>query len=192
MITVPVVFLLALAMPDVPRPRAADRRDDASAIIWIGLAVRARDAAARPAARRRRSSSTCWSARSSATRARTSAAARFGAPAALAARSRRTRRSRAWRSGSSPAIAGVLVRRPLPGLAVRHRRADPRRSPSRSPRRSATCSSRRSSATPGTKDTGRCSAPTAARSTASTRCCSPSSPATGSGARCSSREAVPA
>ena len=53
------------------------------------------------------------------------------------------------------AVAAVWFAGPLPGLAVGHRRAAAGRGASRSPRRSATCSRATSSATPGTKDTGR-------------------------------------
>ena len=67
-------------------------------LTWIGLAARARGAAARPAARRRDRRSTCSSGRSSATPAPTSAAAR-SATRRSRRRSRRTRPSRAWSIG---------------------------------------------------------------------------------------------
>ena len=89
----------------------------------------------------------------------------------------------AGRSASSPAIAGVWFAGPLPGLAVGHHALLLGARRSRWSRRSATCSSPTSSATPARRTPARCSAPTAARWTASTRCCSRPWPATTSGAR---------
>ena len=64
------------------------------------------------------------------------------------------------------------------------RRAAARRRGRDRPRRSATCSSPTSSATRGRRTPAACSAPTAARWTAWTPCCSRRSPGTTSGRRC--------
>src|SRR3954470_8329027 len=125
------------------------------------------------------SSSTCWWGPSSATPAPTSA----GAPSARGAwrrRSRPTRRSRGWPSGSRSASR----RCGWPGSTRTGSAAGTRwcwgpRWPRRP--RWATSSSPISSATLGRRTPGACSAPTAARSTASTPRCSPWWPASTSG-----------
>ena len=78
--------------------------------------------------------------------------------------------------------------RALPGLAERLARADPRRGGRARRRRSATSSSPTSSATPGRRTPGACSAPTAARWIASTPRCSRWSPGSTSGTRCCSSD----
>ena len=71
----------------------------------------------------------------------------------------------------------------LSGLAAGHARARARSRRRAGRRRWATCSSRSSSARRTPRTPAGCSAPTAGRSTASTRCCSRSSSATTSGRR---------
>ena len=102
---VPLMFVLVLQLQ--PRGGAPGLvGDDARRLAWIGLAPRARGAAARPARTATASSSTCSSARSSATPAPTSAGAP-SAPRRWRRRSRPTRRSRAWSIGIVVAVAAV-------------------------------------------------------------------------------------
>ena len=152
-------------------------------LVWIGLGLRPRGAAARVAARRR-------DRRARPRRdvhrrqRRLLRRPRDRAPAAGAG-------DLAEQDGRGPAHRHRrgdrrrLVRRALPGLAERHRRAAARRRrgadrAARRPVRELRQARGRARRTPVAS-----SAPTAGRSTASTPCCSRSSPATTSGRRCS-------
>ena len=108
----PVLFLLALAMPDA----RADRRSAAiarpcSASYWIGLGARARGPAARLAARRRRSWSTCCVGTFIGRHRRLPRRPRVRHAAAGAADLAEQDGRGAWSSGCSSAIARRLVRR---------------------------------------------------------------------------------
>ena len=140
--------------------------------------VRARGPAARAARPRRRR---CWSTSSSPPSSPTPPPTRGGRhvrpppprPGAVAEQDARGARLRLRRRH-----AGLLVRRPVPGLAARDRRAADGhvRRRARAGRRPVRVDDQ---ARPrGSRTRGRSSAPTAACSTASTRSCSPSSPAT--------------
>ena len=141
---VPLVFLLCLLQPR--HGGAPGVAVTMLGLAWIGLALRPRGAAARPAPRRR---DRRRRARRDVHRRhrRLPRRARVRHAASSRRRSRRTRRSRGCAIGIVIGDRGRVVRRALPGLAERAPTRSPRRRGGASPRRSATSSSPTSSAT---------------------------------------------
>ena len=165
------------------RPRRAARhagrsRRRCSASLWIGLALAHAVLLRDLAARRRRSSSTCWSATFIGDTGAYFGGRAVRARAARAARSRRTRRVEGLVVGVVAATLAFwfagLYQDWLIGLGrAADRRLRRARGAARRPVRVADQARRRGRRTPAAA-----SAPTAACWTASTRCCSRSSSAT--------------